>query len=505
MTDLDKQTILVVDDHEAVRKQLYWGLEENYRVLEAGSRAEALAHLERESVDVVLCDLHLPPLVNEITEGVAVLEAARHFNPPLPVIVLTGSRERAVAVQVTARGAYGFFQKDSFSLDEVEIIVRQAAEKIKLEREKVTLEQENASLRQQVASGWEEVVGSNVRLQAIFAQAREVASTSATVLITGESGTGKEVLARAIHRASPRANKPFVACSIAALPENLVESELFGHEKGAFTGAATRRQGRFELANTGTLFLDEIGELSPSMQVKLLRVLQERQFERLGGKDQLNVDIRVIAATNRNLEEMVEHGQFRADLYYRLNVVSLELPPLRERADDISLLAAHFARKAAAKHGRPTPDFAPSMIDALTNYNWPGNIRELENVIERSVVISSAPILDDTVLPERMRTRVAAIAAHALLHPPIEIITEENNALSAPQSDLLTLFHHPEFSFENALTDYKKQLVKIALQECRGSRSEAAAHLKISRQYLHRLINELEVLDAKVSTIASEE
>ena len=497
MADLDKQIVLVVDDDAGVRKQLYWGLEDNYRVIEAASRAEALAHLERESVDVVLCDLHLPPLVNEITEGIAVLKAARQFNPPLPVIVLTGSRERAVAVQVTARGAYGFFQKDSFSVDEVEIIVRQAAEKIKLEREKVTLEQENASLRQQVAEGWQEVVGSNANLQAIFAQAREVASTSATILITGESGTGKEVLARAIHRSSPRANKPFVACSMAALPENLVESELFGHEKGAFTGATARRQGRFELANGGTLFLDEIGELSQAMQVKLLRVLQERQFERLGGKDLLSVDIRVVTATNRNLEEMVEQSLFRADLYYRLNVVSLELPPLRERADDIPLLAAHFARKAATKHARPTPGFTAAMVDALMSYQWPGNIRELENVIERSVVISSATLLDANVLPERVRGKImaAATAAQAVesqLSAPLNVTAD-----TPVSRDLTHLFGLPEFSFENAITDFKRELVRIALRECNGSRSEAAARLHISRQYLYRLMIELQVSEAK--------
>lgn len=498
MADLDKQTILVVDDHDAVRKQLYWALEENYRVLEAASRTEALAHLGRENIDVVLCDLHLPPLVNEVTEGIAVLEAARQFNPPLPVIVLTGSRERAVAIQVTASGAYGFFQKDSFSLDEVEIIVRQAAEKIKLEREKVTLEQENASLRQQVAEGWQEVIGSNAKLQAIFTQAREVASTSATVLITGESGTGKEVLARAIHRSSPRANKPFIACSIAALPETLIESELFGHEKGAFTGAVARKAGRFEQADGGTLFLDEIGELSHSMQVKLLRVLQERQFERLGGKELLQVDIRVVTATNRNLEEMVSKGEFRADLYYRLNVVSLELPPLRERPDDIPLLATHFARKAAAKHQRPVPSFTSRMIEALTTFPWPGNIRELENVIESCVVISPATVLDVNVLPERIRgklqvTRPPSVPVVEVQLPAVAIAAEQ-----APvPGDLTALFHQPEFSYENAITDFKRQLVRTALRECKGSRSEAAARLKIARQYLYRLINELQINDDK--------
>ncbi len=495
MADEELQTVLVVDDDESVREQLYWALEDQYRVLQAASRAEALAFLESEHIDVVLCDLHLPPLVNEITEGVAVLEAARNFNPPLPVIVLTGSKEKAVSVQVTARGAYGFFQKDNFSLDEVAIIVRQAADKIRLARENFTLEQENANLRQQVAGGFEEVVGSNSKLQAIFAQAREVASTSATVLITGESGTGKEVLARAVHRASPRANKPFVACSIAALPENLIESELFGHEKGAFTGAATRRQGRFELAHQGTLFLDEIGELSPSMQVKLLRVLQERQFERLGGKDLLSVDIRVITATNRNLEDMVNQGTFRADLYYRLNVVSLELPPLRERRDDIPLLAAHFARKAALKHDRPVPGFTNAMIDALSAGAWQGNIRELENVIERCVVISSAATLDAEVLPEKYRlTGASSVVAPSGLvaimgaSPVVQLAASSNG-------DLKTLFYQEDFSFDHAITGYKRQLVQTALRECNGSRSEAAQKLHISRQYLHKLINELGVLD----------
>lgn len=482
--------MLVVDDHEAVRKQLYWALEENYRVLEAGSRAEAIAHLERENISVVLCDLHLPPMVNEITEGVAVLEAARRHNPPIPVIVITGSEDRAVGLEVVQRGAYDLFQKP-FSVAEVEIIVRRAAQHYKLESE-------NAKLRDELqrAGGWQEVVGSNPRLQKIFAQAREVAATSATVLITGESGTGKEVLARAIHRASTRADGPFIACSIAALPENLVESELFGHEKGAFTGATARRQGRFELAHHGTLFLDEIGELTPSMQVKLLRVLQERQFERLGGKEQLNVDIRVIAATNRNLEQMVDQGIFRADLYYRLNVVSLELPPLRERADDIPLLAAHFARKAAEKHNRQTPGFTTDMLNALTAYRWPGNIRELENIIERSVVISTATVLDVNVLPERVLSQIGLAPRPAVETASAKPSEEQIAPSKSPGNGLSDMPLTADFSFENAISDFKRELVRRALRESNGSKSEAANILKISRQYLHRLINELQVTDS---------
>ncbi len=472
MPDLKRQTILVVDDHEAIRKQLYWALEENYRVLEAASRAEALAHLEGEEIAVVLCDLHLPPMISEITEGLAVLEAARRHTPPIPVIVITGSEDRATALEVVQRGAYDLFQKP-FEIDEVEIIVRRAAQHYRLEEENFILR--NELLRSGV---WQEIIGSNERLQAIFAQARAVADTNATVLITGESGTGKEVLARAIHRSSPRAQAPFIACALAALPESLIESELFGHERGAFTGATTRRQGRFELADGGTLFLDEIGELTPSMQVKLLRVLQERKFERIGGNQQISVDIRVIAATNRNLEQMVREGQFRSDLYYRLNVVSLELPPLRERVDDIPLLAAHFARKAATKHGRPTPNFAPSFLKLLSAYHWPGNIRELENVIERAVVISNAALLDENALPEKLVAQA--------LSPPRE------PTVTTPPSFTNGLLNQ-DLSFEEAIIELKRQLVRNALQKCRGSRSEAANYLKISRQYLHRLIHDLNI------------
>ncbi len=475
MTDEPKQTVLIVDDHESVRKQLYWALEENYRVLQAGSRNEALSMLDSENVDVVLSDLRLPPNESDISEGLAILEAVRKLNSLLPVIVITGDEDRETALKVVQRGAYDLFHKP-FNVEEVEIIVRRAANHYKLEKDNLNLRTE---LRR--TGGWQEgIVGSSPVLRRIIDQARAVAETSATVLITGESGTGKEMLARFIHNISSRARAPFIACNIAALPESLVESELFGHEKGAFTGAATRRQGRFELADTGSLFLDEIGELSPSMQVKLLRVLQERQFERLGGKQLITVDIRIIAATNRNLEEMVDNGQFRADLYYRLNIVNLELPPLRERPNDIPILAAHFAAKASAKHGKPSPTFAATFLNRLTAYRWPGNIRELENVIERAVVISNASVLDDNLLPDKMISQVNTVQ-----NPP--------QPSAVPQLELDNGMLPPELSFETAITNFKRQLVRQALRECHGSRSEAAHRLKISRQYLHRLINELNV------------
>jgi DNA-binding NtrC family response regulator len=474
MSDETKQTVLVIDDHEAVRKQLYWALEENYRVIEAASRPQALALLDAEPIDVVLCDLRLPPVESDITEGLAILESVRQLNPLLPVIVITGDEDRETALKVVQRGAYDLFYKP-FNIDEVEIIVRRAAQHY-------LLEQDNLKLRSELSrGGWQEgIVGSSPVLRRIIDQARAVAETSATVLITGESGTGKEMLARFIHNISPRARAPFIACNIAALPESLVESELFGHEKGAFTGANTRRQGRFELADTGTLFLDEIGELTPAMQVKLLRVLQERQFERLGGKQLLTVDIRVIAATNRDLEQMVEANQFRADLYYRLNIVNLELPPLRERADDIPILATHFAIKAAAKHGKQTPTFTPALVNRLLAYRWPGNIRELENVIERAVVISQTPVLDQDVLPDKVLSQ-----ANTVQNTPSQSAT--------PQLELENGMLPPDLSFETAIQNFKRQLVRQALRECNGSRSEAAHRLKISRQYLHRLINELNV------------
>jgi two-component system, NtrC family, response regulator AtoC len=475
MSDQPKQTVLVVDDHEAVRKQLYWTLEENYRVLEAGSRREALALLEQHNIDVVLSDLRLPPSESDITEGLAILESVRSFNPLLPVIVITGDEDRETALKVVQRGAYDLFYKP-FNVEEVEIIVRRAAQHYRLEKDNVTLRDE---LRK-VGGFQEGIIGSSPALRRIIDQGRAVAETSATVLITGESGTGKEMMARFIHNNSPRSRNPFVACNIAALPESLVEAELFGHEKGAYTSANARREGRFEMAHTGTLFLDEIGELTPTTQVKLLRVLQERQFMRLGGKQELTVDIRVIAATNRNLEEMVDNGQFRADLYYRLNIVNLELPPLRERPDDIPILATHFASKASSKHNKTTPTFAPAFLGYLTAYRWPGNIRELENVIERAVVISQASVLDENLLPDKVMSQINSVQ-----HAP--------QKTAVPQLELVNGLLPPDLSFETAIQNFKRQLVRQALRECNSSRSEAAHRLKISRQYLHRLINELNV------------
>jgi DNA-binding NtrC family response regulator len=449
-----KGTVLVVDDDDAVRSGLYWALASDYRVLQAASRSDALPLLHREGVDVVVSDLHLPPRAGEISEGLAIIDAARAEDPPIQVVVITGSQARNAALEAVKRGAYGFFEKP-LNAPEVLHIVNQAARMRRLEIE-------NRRLRDELtrSQGFKDLLGASQSLEKIVKQARSVAATSATVLLVGENGTGKEMLARAIHTESPRADGPFVGVSCAALPETLIESELFGHEKGAFTSAINARKGRFELADGGTLFLDEIADLNATVQVKLLRVLQERSFERVGGSKTLNVDIRLIAASNRDLEKDVEAGRFRRDLFYRLNVVPLTLPALRDRKVDIPLLAAHFAAKAATKHGLPAPELDARLIDGLQEYTWPGNVRELENLMERLVVLSNGPNLGLEFLPEKM----------------LRVLPDANVA--------------DETTLEGAVTALKCRMIVSALQSEGGNKVAAARRLGISRSYLHRLISE---------------
>ncbi len=457
MPNPTKATLLIVDDDEAVRRGLFWALDGQYRVLEATCRAEAMQLLEHERIDVVLSDLRLPPHVDDMSEGLAIIEAARRARPAVPVVVITGSNAKHAALEAVKRGAYGFFQKP-LDADEVTHIVRQA---VRLRR----LEQEINQLRNELSGtrGFAHLIGTSPSLEKILKQAGAVAGTSATVLLVGENGTGKEMLARAIHEESPRAQAPFVAVSCAALPESLIESELFGHEKGAFTDATQMRKGRFELADGGTLFLDEIGELTPTVQVKLLRVLQERSFERVGGSKTLTVDIRLIAASNSDLEKAVAAGDFRRDLFYRLNVVPLALPPLRERQEDIPVLAAHFANKASEKHGRQNAELDPALLEALQDYEWPGNVRELENLMERLVVLSSSTVLGLEFLPEKMLR-------------------------SLPDANACD-----ETTLDGAVKVVKRNMILNALKSEGGNKVNAAKRLGISRSYLHRLINEYEL------------
>jgi DNA-binding NtrC family response regulator len=452
-----KGTVLVVDDDDAVRSGLYWALASDYQVLQAASKEEACVLINDEDIQVVVSDLHLPPNVNDISEGLALIDVARAQDPPLQVVVITGSDSKRAALEAVKRGAYGFFEKP---LDPAELlhIVNQAARLRQLEIE-------NRRLRDELSRppGFAHLTGTSQALERVLKQAKSVAATSATVLLSGENGTGKEMLARAIHQESPRASGPFVAVSCAALPEALIESELFGHEKGAFTSATQSHKGRFELANGGTLFLDEIGDLSAAVQVKLLRVLQEREFERVGGTKTLTVDIRLIAASNRDLEKEVAAGRFRQDLYFRLNVVPLHLPSLRERPDDIPILAAHFAAKSAQKYGQPTPELEPGLVEVLLDYDWPGNVRELENLIERLVVLSNTSTLGLEFVPEKMLRAL-----------PGTTPGDEN-------------------TLEGAVEAVKRRMIISALQAEGNNKVAAAKRLGISRSYLHRLINEFDL------------
>lgn len=452
-----KGTVLVVDDDDAVRSGLYWALNSEYKVLQAASREQACGLIAEEEIEVVVTDLHLPPNVDDISEGLALIDFARSQDPPLQVVVITGSDSKRAALEAVRHGAYGFFEKP---LDPGEIlhIVSQA---LRMR----SLELENRRLRDELLRppGFVHLLGASSALERVLKQARSVAATSATVLLSGENGTGKEMLARAIHDESPRSAGPFVGVSCAALPETLIESELFGHEKGAFTNATQARKGRFELANGGTLMLDEIGDLSPAVQVKLLRVLQERAFERVGGSKTLTVDIRLIAATNKDLEAEVEQGRFRQDLFFRLNVVPLVLPPLRERGEDIPILAAHFAAKSAQKYGHVAPDLSPKLIEVLQDYDWPGNVRELENLMERLVVLSNGEGLGLEFVPEKMLRTLPGINTQ------------------------------DESTFEGAVEALKRKMIVNALQAEGGNKVAAAKKLGISRSYLHRLINEFEL------------
>ncbi len=381
--------ILVVDDESNARNALAEILkEEGYAVETAADGFKGLARYQEFSPDLVLTDLKMPGM-----DGVQLLSKVRETEESLPVIVMTAFGSVDTAVSAMRAGALDYLTKP-INADELLLVIGRALEQVRLRREA-------NELRQQLAERYhfDNVVGSSPRMQQVFKVVSQVAPSRATVLLTGESGTGKELVAAAIHHRSPRAGGPFVRLHCAALAESLLESELFGHEKGAFTGADRRREGRFEQANGGTLFLDEIGEISPSTQVKLLRVLQEHEFERVGGNETIQVDTRVIAATNRDLRAMVAEGSFREDLYYRLNVINIALPSLRERSSDIPALATHFLRRFAAENGKKVERISDAALARLVGYSWPGNVRELENVIERAVVLAENGVVEPAHLP----------------------------------------------------------------------------------------------------------
>jgi DNA-binding NtrC family response regulator len=392
--------ILVVDDEANARTALAELLrDQNFDVETAADAFKALGKVEAFSPHIVVTDLHMPGM-----SGIELLHKLKEQEDVPAIVVMTAFGEVSTAVDAMRAGAADYLLKP-INFDELLVIVDKVFETQELRRETRQL---RARVRDRSAPG--NIVGTSAPMQRVFEVVDQVAPSKATVLITGESGTGKELVANALHQKSPRAHGPFIKLHCAALAEGLLESELFGHEKGAFTGAVARKEGRFEAANGGTLFLDEIGEIAPAIQVKLLRFLQEHEFERVGGTHTLKVDVRVIAATNRNLPAEVGKGKFREDLYYRLNVVALEMPPLRERASDIPLLAQFFLDRYAKANAKPIESFTPAALELMTGYAWPGNVRELENAIERAVVLTTGKQIEPKVLPQAVRPQHAAAA-----------------------------------------------------------------------------------------------
>src|SRR3990170_4539658 len=378
---MEKPKLLIVDDDEGIRNQMKWALSDAYDVYLAEDRESALAVVRTEKPSLILLDLGLPPDPRGAGEGLKALEEIGAFDRLAKVVIITGNSEKANALKAVEGGGFDFFVKPP-DLEEVRIILKRALNLITLEKENIALKEKG------LRTGFEDILGDSPPMLQVFSQVRKVAPSDASVLIVGESGTGKELIAKAIHGFSNRQKGPFTPINCGAIPENLLESELFGHEKGSFTGADAQRKGKIEYANRGTLFLDEIGELPLALQVKLLRFLQERKVERVGVREGIPVDVRFITATKQDLPDLAEARLFREDLYYRLGVVTITIPPLRERGEDIVLLAKAFLTDFSRQHKKKIKGFRMDALSALKSYPWPGNVRELENKVKRAVIIS---------------------------------------------------------------------------------------------------------------------
>ncbi len=448
----EKPVLLVVDDDKNTRDGLQRALQRHYDVRTAEGAEAALAALAQEpAVDVMLSDLRMPGV-----DGLGLLRRVNAQYPNTLCILLTAYGSVETAVEAMKQGAYDFLTKP-INLDHLDMLVARALRSREMERKVETLE---TQLNEKF--GMENIVGESEPMRQMFEIVRQAAPTQASVLIQGPSGTGKELVAQAIHRLSTRAKGPFVAVHCASLSATLLESELFGHEKGAFTGATALRRGRFEMADGGTLFLDEISEIEPSIQVKLLRVLEERTFERVGGEQRIEVDIRVIAATNRDLRAYVEAGKFREDLFFRLNVVDILLPPLSARAGDIPLLADRFLKEYAVRNGRRIDGLTPDAVSLLAEYAWPGNVRELRNTIEKMVVLARSDRLTARDVPANIREAV-------------------RGGVAGGRAPLL---------LAGSLADTERRKILAVLEKNGGNRSRAAVELGISRRTLHRKLNE---------------
>ncbi|MDO5471122.1 MAG: sigma-54 dependent transcriptional regulator [Akkermansia sp.] len=455
--------LLIVDDEKSTREALSLALEDDYEVYAAANAKAARALLDSEPVDILLTDLRLGG-----ESGMELIDYARALPQAPTCIMMTAYGSADTAAEARRHGAYYFLTKP-LNLDEVELLLRRAAHTR-------TLEAENRELAHRLSpvGGLDTMLGNSPCMQSIFNRIRQVAPTNAGVLIEGETGTGKELVARAIHSLSPRSGGKFVAVNCAALSPQLVESELFGHEKGAFTGALQRRKGRFEEADGGTLFLDEIGEIDIPTQVKLLRVLAERSIERVGSNEPIVVNVRVVAATNRNLAEMVQAGTFRQDLYQRLNVISLHLPPLREREGDVVLMANEFVHELCRENNKSDKTLSRSALELLRAYSWPGNVRQLRTAIEHGVVMSDSPFITPEDLPEYLT------AASAAPEPPGGV------ALQSKVHTDFGLDFAPSFNLEYV----ERQVILRALEHTGGNRTAAAGLLGINRRTLQRKMSE---------------
>ncbi len=415
-----KSKLLIIDDDEDLRTQMKWALTADYNIYLAEDRQSAIAIINKEQPAVVTLDLGLPPNPAGVEEGFTVLDHILDGYNNTKVIIITGRAEKEHALRAVEKGAYDFFYKP-IELDELKVVLRRAFHVFQLE-------QEQRELRHRLSGDtFEDMIGTSPKMQDVFSTIRKVATTDAPVLITGESGTGKELVARAIHKLSIRRSKPFIPINCGAIPENLIESELFGHEKGTFTGAHAQRKGRFEMAEGGTLFLDEIGDLPLTLQVKLLRFLQEKTIERVGGREQIEVDTRVLAATNRDLEEAMKNATFRGDLYYRLNVVKISLPALRERNADVVLLAKTFLDRYTGEIRKKIKGFSSQAIESIVRYSWPGNVRELENRIKRAVIMSEGK----KITPEDLEIESTAGGKECLVLKDAREILEKDLILKA--------------------------------------------------------------------------
>ncbi len=445
------KTVLIIDDEESIRESLIGILkDEGFRPLYAQNGEEGLAMAREEDPDLILLDIWMPGI-----DGIETLTRLREFRPEQMVIMMSGHGTIETAVKATRLGAYDFIEKP-LSLEKVLLAIQNAM--------KVgELVEENRALKAKIAKE-HEMIGKSSPISRLKEQIAMAAPTSGWVLITGENGTGKELVARAIHHNSQRRSKPFIEVNCAAIPEELIESELFGHEKGAFTGATAQRKGKFDQAHEGTLFLDEIGDMSLKTQAKVLRILQERKFERVGGNRTIEVDVRVIAATNKDLEEGIRKGEFREDLFYRLNVLPLQVPPLRERQDDISLLADHFLQVFCSKEIRETKQLSPAAMEALRRYPWPGNVRELKNLIERLVIMTPEQLITPVHLPPAFSRSGPAAASPAAF----------------PEGE--------DATFRVAREAFERDYILRKLEENDWNVSKTAEAVEIERSNLHRKI-----------------